>query len=264
PIGVVGEICVGGAGLARGYLNREELTREKFIASPFKAGARLYRTGDMGRWLQDGSIEYLGRRDEQVKIRGYRIELGEIESVVLQRGGVRQCVVVAKEEEEGSRKRLVGYVVAEEALNKEALIDYLKARLPEYMVPLQWVQLEQLPLTANGKVDRRALPQVEVGATSRYVAPTNEVQQQLVQIWQQLLKVTPIGIHDNFFELGGHSLMATRLLSAIRKDFKIDISIREFFNNSTVVGIEDEIEKANWVAVKPITDDFDNLEKFSI
>ncbi|MCU7552942.1 amino acid adenylation domain-containing protein, partial [Chitinophagaceae bacterium LB-8] len=252
PIGVAGEICIGGAGLARGYLNRQELTREKFIASPFKEGERLYRTGDMGRWLQDGTIECLGRRDEQVKIRGVRIELGEIEAVVQQSGQVSQSVVVAKENSSGG-KRLVGYVVAEEAFNKDHLIDYLKARLPEYMVPLQWLQLEQLPLTPNGKINRRALPEVEVSANNRYVAPTNEVQQQLVQLWGAVLGIEPqnISVEDNFFELGGHSLLAMRMIAAVRKELQVELAIKELFFKPTVAQLAQHLQAENREVLLP-------------
>ncbi|MCU7552748.1 amino acid adenylation domain-containing protein, partial [Chitinophagaceae bacterium LB-8] len=233
PIGSTGEICIGGAGLARGYLNREELTHEKFIANPFKEGERLYCTGDMGRWLVDGSIEYLGRRDEQVKIRGYRIELGEIETVVLQSGMMNQCVVAAKEDSSGN-KRLVGYVVADDSFNTEQLLEYLKSRLPEYMVPLQWMKLDNIQLNHNGKIDRKALPNVEVTNISVYVAPCTDLEEQLVQIWQQLLKVEPIGIHDNFFEVGGHSLLAMQIIAAIRKQRQIELLVKDILDYPTI------------------------------
>jgi non-ribosomal peptide synthetase component F len=156
PVGVPGELWIGGAGVARGYLNRPELTAEKFIADPFskEPGARLYKTGDLGRWLPGGSIEYLGRIDDQVKIRGYRIELGEIETVLMQSGLMRQAVVLAKEDKEG-HKRLVGYIVSKEQFDRETVTRYLKNRLPEYMVPALWVELESLPITSNGKIDKR-------------------------------------------------------------------------------------------------------------
>ncbi|WP_288251365.1 non-ribosomal peptide synthetase, partial [uncultured Flavobacterium sp.] len=160
PVGVVGELCVGGAGVARGYLNREELTAEKFIANPFAAGERIYKTGDLARWLPDGNIEYIGRKDNQVKIRGYRIELGEIENALSLVAGISQCCVLAKEDASGN-KRLVGYVVSEEKLDRTYLQDQLKSSLPEYMVPMIWVELDQMPLTSNGKLDRKSLPEPE-------------------------------------------------------------------------------------------------------
>ncbi|MGY0035045.1 non-ribosomal peptide synthetase [Pedobacter sp. NJ-S-72] len=226
PMGVPGEICVSGIGVSRGYLNRAELTREKFVADAFRPGNQLYKTGDLGRTLPEGTIEYLGRIDDQVKIRGYRIELGEIEHVLNQHPDVTQSVVIAKSDEQGI-KRLIAYIVTskgetglalhEPAKTNEAIIAYLKKHLPEYMVPVV-VKLDHLPLTANGKVDKKALPEPEGGllAGKVYVAPRNITEQALAGIWQELLQIQKIGIHDNFFELGGHSLIAVRLLSRIR------------------------------------------------
>ncbi|HET9278299.1 MAG TPA: non-ribosomal peptide synthetase, partial [Flavitalea sp.] len=230
PVGVAGEICLGGAGLSRGYFKREELTREKFIANPFEEGTRLYRTGDLGRWLPDGNIEYLGRLDDQVKIRGFRIELGEIESVVGQTGLVKQVVVVVKEDRE-KNKRLVAYIVSEETFEREQMIKTLKDKLPEYMIPTQWIELDQLPLTPNGKVDKRALPEPGLGESSetRYVAPRTELEVKLVALWQDLLKVEKVGIEDNFFELGGHSLLAMRMVSYIERNLLISIPIQVLF-----------------------------------
>ena len=186
PMGVAGEICIGGAGLARGYHNRPELTDEKFINNPFskEEGSRLYRTGDLGKWLPDGNIEYLGRIDDQVKIRGYRIELGEIESVLNQSGQVNQAVVLAKADQSGN-KRLVGYIVPKEGFDKQATHDYLSSKLPDYMVPAIWVALESLPLTPNGKIDKKGLPDPELtDMAAVYVAPRNETEAKLVAIWQ--------------------------------------------------------------------------------
>ena len=190
PIGVTGEICIGGDGLARGYLNREELTAERFITDPFsnEAGARLYKTGDLGRWLPDGNIEWLGRLDDQVKVRGYRIELGEIDSVIMQSDLVRQAVVLAKKDKSGN-SRLVGYVVAQGTFDKQAVQSYLGSKLPEYMVPALWVELESIPLTPNGKIDRKALPDPELtDIATEYVAPRNGTEQALTEIWQELLE----------------------------------------------------------------------------
>ncbi|WP_035089086.1 non-ribosomal peptide synthetase, partial [Aquimarina muelleri] len=223
PIGVVGELYVGGSGLARGYLNNEDLTREKFISNPFKEGERIYKTGDLVRWLPDGNIDFIGRVDDQVKIRGYRIELGEIESVLSSLDVVIQCCVLVKEDSLGE-KCLVGYVVVEGDLDKEEIQQYLKLSLPEYMVPTVWVEMEVMPLTNNGKLDKKALPEPDGSESSAktYVAPESEIEVQLVEIWQDLLGLENIGIHDNFFELGGHSLLATRLVSKIRKELSIE------------------------------------------
>ncbi|WP_348738825.1 amino acid adenylation domain-containing protein, partial [Tenacibaculum sp. 190524A02b] len=230
PKGVVGELCIGGVGLSSGYLNREKLTQEKFIENPFKEDDKIYKTGDLGKWLPDGNIEYVGRKDDQVKIRGYRIELGEIENVLSKLPTVSQCCVLAKEDTSGD-KRLVGYVVSEETFDKETIQLQLKTSLPDYMIPNLWVELEEMPLTNNGKLNRKALPDPdgEMLSTREYVAPRNETEQQLVAIWQELLGVEKIGVYDNFFELGGHSLLATRLVSIIRKKFEFDIMIKDIF-----------------------------------
>jgi amino acid adenylation domain-containing protein len=236
PVGGTGEIYLGGAGLARGYLNNAALTTEKFIVDPFsnEPGARLYKTGDLGRWLPDGNIEYLGRIDDQVKIRGYRIELGEIESILNQSKLVSQAVVLAKEDNNGN-KRLVGYVVASGRFDKQELLDYLGSKLPDYMIPALWVELDQLPLTANGKVDKKALPDPELSdMAAEYVAPRNQTEQILADIWQDLLDVEQVGINDNFFELGGDSLLAIRLVSAARKAFGSELPINDVFDYPTL------------------------------
>lgn len=239
PIGVAGEICVGGAGLSRGYLNNSDLTAERFIKDPFskEEGGRLYRTGDIGRWLPDGNIEYLGRRDNQVKIRGYRIELGEIESVLQQCELVRHGAVLAREDKEGSKK-LVGYVVAEGAFDKEAITSYLHERLSEYMIPTLLIEMENLPLTSNGKVDRKSLPDPNVSEvlSGGYVAPRNQTETRLAEIWQEVLEVDQVGIHDDFFELGGDSLLAIRIISAIRKKLKVELPINCVFEYPTIAG----------------------------
>jgi aspartate racemase len=223
PVGEPGELHIGGPGLARGYLNRPEMTQAKFITNPFRQGERLYKTGDSARFLPDGEIEFIGRTDFQVKIRGYRIELGEIEAVLEKCPGVRECVVVAREED--SEKRLVGYVVAalERAPTASELRVALKNALPEYMVPADFVFLKALPLTPNGKVDRRALPAPAplslAAEAGNVVAPRDAVESQMVKIWEQVLGKRPIGIRDNFFELGGHSLLAVRMMGRIEKAF---------------------------------------------
>jgi amino acid adenylation domain-containing protein len=237
PVGVPGELYIGGRQVARGYLHRPELTAEKFVEDPFRPGERMYKTGDLGRWLSDGTIEFIGRRDEQVKIRGYRIELGEIEQVLSGVEGVRSCCVVAREDGAGS-KRLVGYVVMEEGvqLDKEVFEAGLRAVLPDYMVPRLWVELVALPLTGNGKVDRKGLPAPEllgIGG-SAYVAPRTQTEALLAEIWQDLLSVERVGIYDDFFELGGHSLLAMRLVSGIRNKFGIEIEIKIIFTLTTL------------------------------
>src|SRR6185503_2197570 len=221
PLGAVGEIYIGGAGVARGYLKRPELTAERFIDSPFVQGDRLYKTGDLARYLPDGNLLFLGRSDQQVKIRGYRIEPGEIEARLVEHPSVREAVVIAREDQPGD-KRLVAYVVySREALEKEPdaaersaqLRAHLAGSLPEYMVPAAYVALEALPLTPNGKLDRKGLPAPEADAYAHgaYEPPQGEIEQTLAALWAQLLGVETISRHDDFFELGGHSLLAIQL-----------------------------------------------------
>ena len=214
-LGRSGEIYIGGAGVARGYLNRPELTAERFLSSPFVQGDRLYRTGDLGRYLPDGNIEFLGRNDHQVKIRGFRIELGEIEARLAEHPQVREAVVVAREAADGD-KRLVAYYTAEPDAQLEAadLRSRLAAALPDHMVPAAFVSLQTMPLTPNGKLDRKALPDPGEAAYARqsYEPPQGEVEQALAAIWAELLGVERVGRHDNFFELGGHSLLAVRMV----------------------------------------------------
>ena len=241
PIGVVGELWVGGEGVARGYLKREELTKEKFILSPFKAGERLYKTGDLARWLKDGSIEFIGRVDEQVKVRGFRIELGEIEARLLQHGHVKEAVVIAREREGG--KELVAYLVGEGTLEVREIKEYLGTSLPEYMVPAHFLQLEKFPLNPSGKVDKKALPEPE-GGGGEYTAPENEIQEKLARIWSEVLKVEKVGIHDNFFELGGHSLKATLVAARIHKEFNVVLPLKEIFEKPTIRTLSEAVEKA--------------------
>ncbi|MBK8549766.1 MAG: amino acid adenylation domain-containing protein [Ignavibacteria bacterium] len=256
PVGVPGEICAGGAGLARGYLNRKELTAEKFIADPYGKDpeSRLYRTGDSGRWLPDGNIEFLGRLDEQVKVRGYRIEPGEIESVLQESDYVRQAVVLAVDDKEGN-KRLAGYVVPEGAFDRDAIMDYLKTRLPEYMIPVLWVELENLPLTQNGKIDMKALPNPDLSRLtgSNYEPPESETERKLAKIWKDLLHIDRVGIHDNFFELGGHSLLAMRVISAIRNELKSEIAIKNLFRHPTLKGLAEHLDsQSKGILLPPI------------
>ncbi|MEO7583966.1 MAG: non-ribosomal peptide synthase/polyketide synthase [Ferruginibacter sp.] len=237
PMGVTGELCIGGHGVARGYLNRAGLTAEKFVADPFNSGLRIYKTGDLARWLPDGNIEYLGRKDEQVKIRGYRIELGEIEGVLQDCEYVSQAVVLAKDNKEGT-KRLVGYIVPTGEFEKEAIQDYLKNSLPEYMIPVQWVAMETFPLTSNGKVDRKALPDPEAAEllTNEFVGPRNDFEKAVAEIWQYLLDVEEVGIHDNFFELGGDSIIIIQIVSRARRA-GYEFQVADVFTHQTIAGL---------------------------
>jgi acyl carrier protein len=241
PIGVPGEVCIGGASVARGYLNKSELTAEKFLPDPFSKdpGARMYRTGDLARFAEDGNIEFLGRIDNQVKIRGFRVELGEIETMLLAHESVREAVVVAREAAKGDR-RLVAYVVSETAESnalRQELRTFLKRRMPEYMVPSDFVLLDAIPLTSNGKINHRALPEVDASAGefgSSCEAPRSEVEEKMAELWCGVLKRGRVGIHDNFFELGGHSLLATQLVSRLRETFRVELPLRRLFESPTV------------------------------
>ncbi|MBR8837983.1 MAG: amino acid adenylation domain-containing protein [Stigonema ocellatum SAG 48.90 = DSM 106950] len=248
PIGVTGEMYIGGAGVTSGYLNRPELTAQRFISNPnaHHPKARLYKTGDLARYLPNGELEYLGRIDQQVKIRGFRIELGEIEALLAQNPAIRESVVVVREDEPGD-KRLVAYVVpyVEQSLTTAELRRFLKAKLPEYMMPNAIVILESLPLTPSGKIDRRALPAPDSHSEreDKYVAPRTPTEEMLAQIWTQILKVEKVGIHDNFFTLGGHSLLATQLISRIRTSFKVELPLRTLFAEATVAQLALSIQQ---------------------
>jgi amino acid adenylation domain-containing protein len=233
PMGVVGELYLGGAGLARGYWERPELTAEKFIPDSFSGdeGARLYRTGDLARYSENGELEFLGRADHQVKVRGYRIELGEIESVLRQQEQVREAVVVARQEQ------LVAYIVNETSAGTAELREKLRQHLPDYMVPSVFVMLSELPLTPNGKVDRKALPDIDHSRSETvdsYIAPRDMLEFQLAKLWEELLPVHPIGVRDNFFALGGHSLVAVRLVSRIEQELGKKIPVRAVFQGATI------------------------------
>jgi acyl-coenzyme A synthetase/AMP-(fatty) acid ligase/acyl carrier protein len=230
PIGVAGEMCIGGANLARGYLHRETLTREKFIPHPFSTtpGARLYRTGDTARWLADGNIEYIGRIDHQVKIRGFRIELGEIETVLQECALVNEAVVLARADG-ADNKRLVGYIVPQGDFDKEGILSYLREKLPEYMVPALLIPMEQLPVTASGKIDRRALPDPDDLHKGTFVAPRDTMEEDLAAIWQELLEVPQVGIYDDFFELGGDSLLAVRVVAHLKRKLAVQLSVSKLF-----------------------------------
>jgi amino acid adenylation domain-containing protein len=262
PVGVPGEMYVGGAGVTKGYLNRPELTTERFIPSPFEkdevipptplnkggtqGGAKLYKTGDLARYLPKGELEYLGRIDNQVKIRGFRIELGEIEALLASHPQIWETVVIVRDDTTGD-KRLVAYIVpqSEKTITINEIRQFLKAKLPSYMVPNAFVILDALPLTANGKIDRRALPPSESSSepSEKYVAPRNPIEDILVNVWSEILKVEKVGINDNFFELGGHSLLATKLVAQIRDRLKIELPLRQLFNTATLAELAQGIEQ---------------------
>ncbi|MDQ1592163.1 MAG: hypothetical protein QOG71_2790 [Pyrinomonadaceae bacterium] len=252
PVGVTGELYTGGDGLARGYLNQPALTAERFIPNPFSTdgGGRLYNTGDLARVRADGVVEFVGRRDTQVKLRGFRIELGEIESALNAHAEVRESVVVMREDANGE-KRLVAYVVAEGAQLPRTVEwqSYLKQSLPEYMIPSAFVPLESLPLTANGKVDRRALPEPEAAQTETtgegFVEPRNEIESLIAGIWANVLRLERVGVHDDFFEIGGHSLLATRVMLRVQQLFGVELALWQMFERPTVAGLAAAVEAAS-------------------
>ncbi|HEY4903815.1 MAG TPA: amino acid adenylation domain-containing protein [Candidatus Sulfotelmatobacter sp.] len=250
PVGIPGEVHIGGPGVARGYLNHADLTEAKFVSDPFSSrpNARLYKTGDLARYLEDGQIEFVGRRDFQVKIRGFRVELGEIEAALAKHPAVRECIVAAREE--GNIKRLAAYVVpaAGATVDAGALRKFLKKQLPEYMVPPDFVRLEEFPLTPNGKVDRKALPAPQPGVVSEsgHVAPTNFVEVQLVAMWEEILGKKPVGIRDNFFDLGGHSLLAVRLMRRIEQSFKRKLPLTTLFEAPTIEQFAALLQQERW------------------
>ncbi|MCG8364581.1 MAG: amino acid adenylation domain-containing protein, partial [Pseudanabaenales cyanobacterium] len=249
PVGVPGELHIGGVSLARGYLNRPELTAEKFISNPFSPDpeARLYKTGDLVRYLPAGDIEFLGRIDHQVKIRGFRVELGEIEVVLGRHPNVQETVVIARNDPSGN-KHLAAYVVLHQAVDTAAseLRRFLKQKLPEYMTPTYFVTLAAMPLTPSGKIDRRALPEPDISQRSletSFVAPRTPAEELLAAIWTEILG-TNVGLYDNFFELGGHSLLATQLIARVRDAFSVDLPLRRLFESPTVAGVSELIEAA--------------------
>jgi acyl-coenzyme A synthetase/AMP-(fatty) acid ligase/acyl carrier protein len=261
PIGVQGEIYIGGDKLARCYLNRPELTAEKFIPNPFAgtsslnpqpstlnfaAQPRMYRTGDLARWLPDGTIESLGRADFQVKIRGFRVEIGEVESALAKHPAVAECTVLARSDASG-HNRLLGYALPRPGATVEgrALREHLQKSLPEYMVPSAIMVLERWPLTANGKLDRRALPEPERPAgDADFVPPGTATEELLADVWRDVLQVERIGAHDNFFELGGHSLLATQVITRVQDALGIEVTMRQFFATPTVAGLAAHLEAA--------------------
>lgn len=261
PIGVVGELYVSGHGVARGYATHPALTAERFIPNPFcdDPGARMYRTGDLARYRADRTLEFLGRADHQVKIRGYRIELGEIEAVLRHHAGIREAVVLLREDR-SEDKQLVAYVLSNssnptEVPTRGELINFLKGQLPDHAVPTEIVALDTFPLTSNGKIDRRALPEPESSnpqSRQHLVAPRTAIEATLLKVWQEVLGVEQIGIHDNFFELGGHSLLAIKVMARIRTSMHRDISLRTLFEQPTVAGLAGGVDQAQGIAMSNV------------
>jgi hypothetical protein len=255
PVGVSGEIYIGGHGVARGYLHRPDLTTERFVPNPFDAapGARLYKTGDLARWLPDGNIEFLGRADHQVKIRGYRVEPGEIDIALGRHDAVRECVTVAHEGSPGERQ-LAAYVVAEPdqaGVTASELRAFLKTKLPDYMVPAQFVMLPAMPRTQNGKLDRKALPVpgADDGARTRStVAPRTPTEELVAGAFRAVLNRADIGVFDSFFDLGGNSLMAARLMLQLRTASGTDLPLRVLFERQTVAAVSEAIDGLAWLA----------------
>ncbi|WP_028888243.1 non-ribosomal peptide synthetase [Tenacibaculum ovolyticum] len=255
PLGVTGELWIGGIGVGRGYLNLEKLTETKFTKNPFTENGRIYKTGDLGRWLSNGTIEFVGREDDQVKVRGHRIELGEIENILSSIPKVISCCVLVKEDEKGN-KNLVGYTVSDNSLDNELFQEALKSKLPEYMVPRLWVKLEEMPLTPNGKIDKKALQKIKPNSqpTKNYEVAQTTTEKHLTKIWKELLGAEKIGINDNFFELGGHSLLATRLVSTIRKEMNVEIPIQLIFTHPIIALLSKELLlNSEEVVISPIT-----------
>lgn len=256
PVGVIGELIIEGVQVAQGYLNNPELTAEKFLDSPFVKGKRIYRTGDLARWLPDGSIEYLGRKDNQIKIRGNRIELGEIESCIQESEIVQQSIVLVQEGNSGN-KQLIAYVVPQDGYHKDTIYTYLKDNLPSYMIPSLIIELLEIPVTANGKLDRKALPKpnLEEISSQEYVAPRNNSEETIAQLWIDILGYEKIGIHDNFFKLGGDSIIAIRLISKINKAFDIRLGVDQLYKNQTIAEFSELMSKQQ--------DDKQGIEKYN-
>jgi acyl-CoA synthetase (AMP-forming)/AMP-acid ligase II/acyl carrier protein len=250
PVGVPGELYIGGVCLAREYLHRAELTRERFVPNPFAPGTRLYRSGDVGRWLPDGRVEWVARADFQVKVRGFRIEPGEIEATIARHPAIREAVVIAREDTPGA-KRLVAYFVAPEAPADvvDELRTLIRTTLPDYMMPARFVSLESLPRTANGKVDRKALPAptAEDGALSgTAVPPRTPTEAAVMQVFCEVMERSDFGVLQSFFDLGGHSLMAARLMSRLRSVARVDLPLRMLFERPTVAGLAEAIDALTW------------------
>lgn len=264
PLGSMGEICIGGAGLAKGYLNRPELTKEKFIKNPFKAGEFLYKTGDLGKWLSNGLLEFHGRKDDQVKIRGHRIELGEIEYRLLDKEAVNEAAAMVIGDD-SSDKQLVIYFTSTEKEVVSELRNELQQKLPNYMIPDSFIQLDAMPLTINGKIDKKQLSEIK-GMHNfsgvEYVAPRDEMESRLVELWKQILKKERIGIKDSFFEIGGNSLKAIQLISRIQKEYNVNFEIAGLYDTPTIEAIKEKLENVLWVT-NQFTENEENIESFS-
>jgi acyl-coenzyme A synthetase/AMP-(fatty) acid ligase/acyl carrier protein len=268
PKGVAGELYIGGVGVARGYMNDEAKTNASYVKNRFVNSPRceregmMYKTGDLGRMLPDNNIEFLGRMDHQVKIRGYRVELGEIESKLLKHPAVKEAVAVDKTGPDGN-KFLCAYIVWHEPQTVAEMREYLLQELPDYMIPTYFIGIEQIPVTANGKIDRKALPEPEANIHTgvEYVAPRDEIETELAAIWQEVLSVERVGIHDNFFELGGHSLKATTMVSRIHKQFNVEIPLREAFTNQTVAELAGliKVKYEQMKEVEALLSDIENM-----
>jgi len=257
PQGIAGELFIGGVGVARGYLHQPELTQERFVPDPFLEKGRMYKTGDMARWLSDGNVEFIGRNDYQVKIRGFRIELGEIETILGQHQHVKETVVVAREDRPGD-KRLVAYVVPDRAQPPaiSELRSLLREKLPAHMVPSAFVWLDALPLTPNGKVDRAALPPPTASRLEpegELVSPRTPTEHRLAAIWADVLRLEQVGVFDDFFDLGGHSLLATQVVSRVRHTFQVELPLRNLFETSTVAGLAQAIDE-RLLTGRPVSD----------
>ncbi|MGG5776138.1 plipastatin non-ribosomal peptide synthetase PpsC [Bacillus subtilis] len=242
PVGAVGELCVGGDGVARGYLGRPDLTKEKFVPHPFAPGDRLYRTGDLARWLPDGTIEYVSRIDDQVKVRGYRVELGEIESALRQIDGVKEAAVLARTAQTGS-KELFGYISVKAGTNAEQVRSLLARSLPNYMIPAYIIEMETLPLTSNGKLNRKALPEPNFTSKQTYAPPRNDLEDQLVLIWQEVLGIQRIGIEDSFFELGGDSIKALQVSARLGR-YGLSLQVSDLFRHPKIKDLSPFIRKS--------------------
>ncbi|MBX4267620.1 amino acid adenylation domain-containing protein, partial [Clostridium estertheticum] len=254
PVGIAGELCILGGGLARGYLNRPELTAEKFVANPFDPSERMYRTGDLARWLPDGDIEYIGRIDRQVKIRGYRIELGEIENKLLKNEEIKEVVVIDREDKEGN-KYLCAYITCDKEMTVPELRASLSKALPDYMIPAYFMQIEKMPLTPNGKLDRKALPEPDgdINTGVEYAAPRNEIEEKLVKVWTEVLGVERIGIDDDFFTLGGDSIKAIQVCARLSR-YNLKITVRELFANPIIrelsINVKQEDKQINQTIIE--------------
>ncbi|TGV30499.1 amino acid adenylation domain-containing protein, partial [Mesorhizobium sp. M00.F.Ca.ET.186.01.1.1] len=256
PVGSLGEMYIAGDGVAKGYFNRPELTKEKFIDNPFRPGTKMYRTGDLAKWLPDGNMEYAGRLDYQVKIRGHRIEMGEIETRLTQHEAVKEAVVIAEKDESGQNV-LYAYLVSERELTVAELREFLGRTLPSYMIPSFFIRLAEIPLTANGKVERKKLPKPAgaVATGTAYAAPQNEIEAKLAEIWQQVLGISQVGIHDDFFDLGGHSLKAMTVVFQVSKALEVELPVKALFEHPTVAELArflSRSEKTGYTAIQPV------------